>query len=72
MWKWVRETGKFFINPEDGTYQKYKFGLEERKIDSINWFVDDVQPQWEFGDNKSYGYFNFGIPRDSVRTNEIF
>lgn len=42
LWKWVSKTEKFFIKPEDGSYNKYKFGLEERKIDSINFFKDNI------------------------------
>ncbi len=69
LWKWVCKTDNFFINPEDGSFNKYKFGVEERKVDSINFFKDDIQPQWEFGDNSKYGYFNFGIDRGNEKAN---
>jgi hypothetical protein len=52
------------MNTDNGTYNKFKFGTEERKIDSINFFKYDIQPQWEYGDNPKYGYFNFGIDRN--------
>jgi hypothetical protein len=65
LWKWVCKTENFFINPDDGTYKKYKFGIEERKIDSISFFKNDIEPQWEFEDNNKYGYFNFGVDRNS-------
>jgi hypothetical protein len=27
LWKWVSRTENFFINPDDGSYKKYKFGV---------------------------------------------
>jgi len=27
LWQWASKTENFFINPEDGSYKKYKFGI---------------------------------------------
>ena len=36
---------------------------EMKKIESINFFKNDIEPRWEFGDNSKGGYFNFSIPK---------
>ena len=36
-----------------------------RKIESVNFFKDPIEPTWEFGDNASGGYYNFSLQKDT-------
>jgi hypothetical protein len=38
----IKQIDNYFINTESGEFKKYKFGSEERKIDSISLFKDAI------------------------------